>query len=103
MGQRDGDDARHPRGQVTPPPKSLRAFSKAKKATAKTPITGGGLRKRWKDDDGAIYEWDYAHGPVTVGVIARANLTPTMASSSSQLRHPGGLSHDDGYATDSRV
>jgi Cytotoxic len=27
---------------------------------------GGGLRRRWKDDDGLIYEWDYAHGNVEV-------------------------------------
>ncbi|WBG66892.1 hypothetical protein ELR50_03455 [Pseudomonas citronellolis] len=25
---------------------------------------GGGKRKRWKDDEGYIYEWDSAHGAV---------------------------------------
>jgi hypothetical protein len=24
------------------------------------------LRKRWRDDDGKIYEWDYQHGTVEV-------------------------------------
>jgi hypothetical protein len=42
----------------------LPAFPKATKSASKTPIRGGGLRKRWKDDDGTIYEWDYAHGTV---------------------------------------
>ena len=27
---------------------------------------GGGRRKRWKDQDGTIYEWDYQHGHVEV-------------------------------------
>lgn len=33
-------------------------------AKPKTPKPGGGLRKRWKDNDGNIYEWDYQHGKV---------------------------------------
>lgn len=30
------------------------------------PKTGfpGGLRRRWRDGDGNIYEWDYQHGTV---------------------------------------
>ena len=33
------------------------------KAKAKTPVQGGGgLRPRWKDDKGNIYEWDSQHG-----------------------------------------
>jgi hypothetical protein len=29
----------------------------------KTPVKGGGgLRKRWKDAEGNIYEWDSQHG-----------------------------------------
>ena len=42
------------------------------------------MRIRWKDDDGAIYEWDYAHGTVeniTAGVITKANLIPTVVGS----------------------
>jgi hypothetical protein len=27
---------------------------------------GGGLRKRWRDRSGRIYEWDYQHGTVEV-------------------------------------
>src|ERR1700683_1214037 len=106
MGQGDSDEATHPRGQVTPPPKSLRAFSKAKKATAKTPITGGGLRKRWKDDDGAIYEWDNAHGTVEKYDSRghhQGEFDPDSGKQLEPARHPGGLSHGVGYATDSRV
>jgi len=27
---------------------------------------GGRMRRRWKDDDGTIYEWDSQHGKVEV-------------------------------------
>lgn len=48
-----------------PAPRLLRAFPWAKLAKRKTPIKGGGgLRKRWKDTSGNIYEWDYQHGRV---------------------------------------
>ena len=47
------------------PPRALPAFPNAKKAPSKTSVSGGGgVRKRWKDDDGTIYEWDYAHGTI---------------------------------------
>jgi hypothetical protein len=43
------------------------------------------MRARWKDEDGAIYEWDYAHGTVerydSRGVITKANLPPIVVSS----------------------
>ncbi|WP_218001180.1 colicin E3/pyocin S6 family cytotoxin [Nocardia thailandica] len=49
----------------TPPPKNLTAFPEASRATPKTPVQGGGgLRKRWKDAKGNIYEWDSQHGTV---------------------------------------
>jgi len=60
----EGDEPASARAGYCPAPRTLKAFPKATKATSKTPIQGGGLRKRWKDDDGAIYEWDYAHGTV---------------------------------------
>lgn len=48
-----------------PGPKILRAFPGAKRAKSKTPVQGGGgLRKRWKDKDGTIYEWDSKRGRV---------------------------------------
>jgi len=60
-----GDDASTMREPRVPAPKSLPAFPSAKRARIKTPVhRGGGMRIRWKDDDGAIYEWDYAHGTV---------------------------------------
>jgi hypothetical protein len=45
-------------------PKSLKAFPAAYRATSKTQRPGGGLRRRWKDESGAIFEWDYQHGKV---------------------------------------
>ncbi|MDY0810706.1 colicin E3/pyocin S6 family cytotoxin [Kitasatospora purpeofusca] len=48
-----------------PPPANLPAFPDAKLVPRKTPVkNGGGLRKRWKDKDGCIYEWDSQHGAV---------------------------------------
>ncbi len=46
-----------------PPPKLLPAFPDAKIVKRKTPIPGGGLRKRWEDEK-FIYEWDSLHGRV---------------------------------------
>jgi hypothetical protein len=46
-------------------PDFLPAFPDARWATPKTSIKGGGgLRPRWKDRDGIIYEWDFRHGAV---------------------------------------
>lgn len=47
-----------------PAPKGLPAFPDATRATRKTPIKGGGLRKRWKTPNGKIFEWDSQHGAV---------------------------------------
>lgn len=48
-----------------PAPKSLNGFPDAQPVKPKTPIQGGqGLRKRWKDSEGTIYEWDSRHGRV---------------------------------------
>lgn len=57
------------RGPVArePAPKSLKAFPNAQRATPKTSVQGGGgLRPRWKDPKGKIYEWDYQHKTVEV-------------------------------------
>lgn len=54
-----------PAGDYHPAPKLLPAFPDARPAQPKTPVQGGGgLRARWKDDKGKIYEWDYQHGEV---------------------------------------
>ena len=46
-----------------PKTKDLEGFPGLTKDRRKTPIQGGGgLRKRWKDKEGNIYEWDYRHG-----------------------------------------
>ena len=43
-----------------PPPDTLGGFPTARRAKPK------GGRRRWKDDDGQILEWDYQHGRVEV-------------------------------------
>lgn len=47
------------------PPVDLPGFPDAKAAKRKTAFAGG-LRARWKNDSGTIYEWDYQHGHVEV-------------------------------------
>jgi hypothetical protein len=47
----------------TPAPKEVTGVLGLKQAKPKTPVQGGGgLRKRWKDQKGNIYEWDSQHG-----------------------------------------
>jgi hypothetical protein len=46
-----------------PPPKVPPAFPDVRPVKPKTSF-GAGLRKRWKDREGNIYEWDYQHGAV---------------------------------------
>jgi hypothetical protein len=45
------------------PPATLLAFPSAVQKKPKTRARGGGLLKRWKDDE-FIYEWDTLHGKV---------------------------------------
>ena len=46
-----------------PAPKDIPGIPGAERVKEKTPVkNGGGLRKRWKDNDGNIYEWDSQHG-----------------------------------------
>lgn len=47
-----------------PAPLDLPAFPQATRVRGKTTLPGGGLRQRWKDRSGTIYEWDYQHGRV---------------------------------------
>ena len=48
-----------------PPPKFPPGFPGLRLEKRKTPVEGGGgLRKRWRDEDGNIYEWDSRHGTV---------------------------------------
>ena len=48
-----------------PAPENLKAFPDAKLEKRKTK-SGGGLRKRWKDSKGKIYEWDSKKGEVEI-------------------------------------
>jgi hypothetical protein len=54
-------------GVVVHPPADnvLPGFPRATRAKGKT-RTPYGIRRRWKDPDGTIYEWDYQHGRVEV-------------------------------------
>lgn len=45
------------------PPDRLPGFPGARRVKPKT-RTASGMRARWKDDEGMIYEWDYRHGTV---------------------------------------
>lgn len=54
-----------PGRNYVPKPKLLPGFPDAKWARPKTAIQGGGgLRPRWKAQDGTIFEWDFKHGAV---------------------------------------
>jgi hypothetical protein len=55
---------RHTLRRITPklPPRVPPGFPDLKWSRPKTPIPGGGLRRRWKDADNCVYEWDYLHG-----------------------------------------
>lgn len=48
--------AHHP-----PPSLPIPGFPDLRRVAPKTPFPGG-LRARWKDGQGNIYEWDYRHG-----------------------------------------
>jgi hypothetical protein len=61
--------AKGPRGSSAgrsykPPPEHLPAFPEAVKVRPKTRRRGAAYRRRWKDNDGIIYEWDSQHGAV---------------------------------------
>jgi len=48
-----------------PPPKESAGFPGAKQTKRKTSTQGkGGLRRRWKDANGVIFEWDSQHSMV---------------------------------------
>lgn len=50
-------------GHYHVPPDTLDAFPEAERVRGKTGFPGG-IRRRWKDRGGFIYEWDYRHGRV---------------------------------------
>ncbi len=56
-----------PKLGYVPAPKELKAFPEVRLAKKKTSVQGGGgLRTRWKDAKGKIYEWDSQHGAVEI-------------------------------------
>ena len=48
---------------LPPEDDELPGFPEAKRAKSKTWFPGG-KRRRWKDQNGTIYEWDYENGKV---------------------------------------
>jgi hypothetical protein len=54
-----------PVNQWVPAPRELPGFPQAKRVKPKTRYSGG-MRKRWRDRQGRIYEWDYQHGTVEI-------------------------------------
>jgi hypothetical protein len=55
------------RGEPAPVPRELEAFPDTTRAPRKTPVQGGGgLRQRWKDSKGRIYEFDRQEDAVEV-------------------------------------
>lgn len=75
-----------------PPPRRLRAFPDALPAKPKTPVQGGGgLRPRWKDSKGRIYEWDARHGTVEIyGKTGKRHLGDFDPASGRQVGPPQG-------------
>jgi hypothetical protein len=51
---------------IEPPRLPLAAFPDLRPVRPKTPLRGRGLRRRWKDAEGLILEWDYQHGAFEV-------------------------------------
>jgi hypothetical protein len=45
----------------------------------------GGIRRRWRDPDGTIYEWDYQHGTVEVYDRHGSHLGEYEPSSGAQM------------------
>lgn len=66
MNEGEGDNMPGPqsrRGKYQPPPNDIEGIPGLERAKPKTPVQGGGgLRKRWKDKKGNIYEWDSETG-----------------------------------------
>ena len=50
---------------LPPEDDALPGFPEAKRSKSKTWFPGG-KRRRWKEPDGTIYEWDYENGRVEV-------------------------------------
>ncbi|HVF87147.1 MAG TPA: colicin E3/pyocin S6 family cytotoxin [Pyrinomonadaceae bacterium] len=70
-----------------PPPKTLAGFPEAKPAKRKTSVHGGGgLRKRWRDDGGRIYEWDSRHGTIEIYDSTGRHLGEFNANTGEQLK-----------------
>jgi RHS repeat-associated protein len=67
VGQKAVKEAAENVGKYVTAPKTLDAFASAQRERPKTPVQGGGgMRARWKDEKGRIFEWDYRHGNVEV-------------------------------------
>jgi hypothetical protein len=76
-------------GVRVPPPKVLEAFPGLMRVKPKTPLQGGGgLRARWKDKSGKIYEWDSRHGTLEKYDKRGRHLGEFDPSTGEQLKPP---------------
>jgi hypothetical protein len=69
------------------PPKRPAAFPDLRPVRPKTAFPGG-KRKRWKDLDGTIYEWDYRHGTLEAYNPSGAHLGEFDPNTGEQLKDP---------------
>ena len=69
------------------PPKLLPGFSDAKRARGKTPYPGG-VRTRWKNNDGKILEWDGQHGEVEMYDKTGKHLGAYDPNTGEQIKGP---------------
>ncbi len=70
-----------------PPQNCWQALLKRSLSNAKHPLREAeGLRKRWKDYNGKIYEWDSRHGAVEVYDSAGRHLGEFNPDTGEQLK-----------------
>ena len=71
-----------------PAPKEIKGIKELTRAKPKTPVQGGGgLRKRWKDPKGNIYEWDSRHGELEMYNSKGDHLGAFDPVTGKQLKH----------------
>ncbi len=75
---------------TVPPPRVPSAFPALRSVRPKTPFPGG-LRKRWRDAEGRIYEWDYMHGAVEMYDAQGRHLGEFDSATGEQLKQASSL------------
>lgn len=74
---------------IPAPRQNPSGFPDLQPAKRKTPVQGGGgMRKRWEDNEGRIYEWDYRHGTLEKYDRTGKHLGEFDAGTGAQLKGP---------------